>query len=110
MEQDTEVTKVIFRQFKTKERAVIVFFPELPGTNDTLTCMSYMRIGQHSAADASYAIIAKTRPAHPSNYADLKEELESIGYRLQVVYRFTQAAQAKRRAAINYLSQGEPNG
>ena len=106
MIQDTEKTKVIFRQFKDGEHEVIAFFPELCGSYLPNTCMSYLHVGQHGAADVRVAR-ERTRPAHPSNYAPLKAELESLGYNLQVVYRFTQAAQEKRRAAITYLSQGE---
>jgi len=101
MEQDTEVTKVIFRQFKGDHHWIIALFPEIPGNADSSTCLCYMHFGQHGNASTDVTYI--TRPAHPSNYAALKEELESIGYKLQVVYRFTQAAREKRRAALKAM-------
>lgn len=106
MEQDAEITKVIFRQFKDRGHEVIAFFPELPGDYDARTCMSYLRIGQHGSA--STLLVQETIPAHPSNYADLKAELENLGYKLQVVYRFTRAHYEMRRAALKTMEA--PNG
>jgi len=40
-----------------------------------------------------------TPPAAPGEYADLKEELEKIGYRLDVVRRITPAMVERRRQA-----------
>lgn len=102
MEQDTEVTKVIFRQFKDGKHEVIAFFPELCGGHLPNTCSSYLHVGQHGAADCQ-AIVRGTRLAHPSNYADLKAELESIGYKLQVCYRFTRKHYETRRAALKSM-------
>jgi hypothetical protein len=50
---------------------------------------------------ADYSLcIGKTAPAAPGEYADLKEELESIGYRLEVVNRITPAmVEARRQGA-----------
>jgi hypothetical protein len=106
MEQDTEKTKVIFRQFTDGTGEIIALFPELPGNRDLDTCMSYMRVGQH--ATASVRLVEDTILAHPSNYATLKAELEDLGYNLQVCYRFTYAAQEKRRAALKAMEA--PNG
>ena len=102
MIQDTEKTKVIFRQFKTGNHAVIAYFPELPGNMDSATCMSYMHIGQHGAA-LTLPWNTSTRPAHPSNYADLKAELEILGYKLQVCHRFTRKHQETCRAALKNM-------
>jgi len=102
MEQDAEVTKVIFRQFKHGNREVIALFPELPGNSDPGTCMSYLHIGQHGSADA-LLIVECTRLAYPGNYAALKEELESIGYKLQIYRRFSATAYPKRRAALKAM-------
>jgi hypothetical protein len=114
MEQDTEVTKVIFRQFEQDDHAIIALFPELPGSSDPQTCLSYIHVGQHGAASVQ-AARERTRPAYPGNYAPLKAELESLGYKLQVIHRFTQAAQEKRRAALKAMdraseTQEAPNG
>jgi hypothetical protein len=47
----------------------------------TKTC--YSHIGQHSACSTEYA--NESREATPEEYADLKAELESIGYDLQIM-------------------------
>jgi hypothetical protein len=70
------MTKVIFRKFKNGE--VIALFPQEPATRDGWECMSYMHIGQHGSADPS--IVNDTKPAMPYEYADLYNELKSIGY------------------------------
>jgi hypothetical protein len=82
MNQDTEKTIVIFRKFKNGNKEVIALFPEIAGTLLPETCSSYMHIGQHGGAMADLTDI--TRPATPEEYAELKEELESIGYNLTV--------------------------
>jgi hypothetical protein len=40
-------------------------------------------VGQHSVCDAEY-VKKYTVPAKESEYADLNEELESIGYTLKI--------------------------
>lgn len=44
------------------------------------TC--YSHVGQHSACTIEYA--KESRVATPAEYADLKKELESIGYELRI--------------------------
>jgi len=78
-------TKVIFRKFKNGD--VIAIFPEMLGNWKTHTCESYMHIGQHGACDPQYLIDEITKLATPDEYNDLKLELESIGYDLQVCKR-----------------------
>lgn len=77
--KDVEVTKVIFRKFK--EDDVIALFPEQTNTRFTLC---YMHIGQHSDCDYNH-IVSTTKLATEEEYADLKKELESIGYNLKVI-------------------------
>jgi len=87
------VVTVIFREFKNGD--VIALFPyEL--TN--YCCASYMHLGQHSLADYNH-VISTTTPA--TNFEGLKNELESIGYKLKVRQRisykkFMKAVQAHR--------------
>jgi hypothetical protein len=82
MTKDTYITEVIFRKFKDGE--VIALFPFYIETMDG-SIMSYMHIGQHGGASVNLVNI--TTPAKPHEYADLKTELESIGYNLKIVKR-----------------------
>ncbi len=98
MEQDTEETVVIFRKYKRKHSSkyckednvpeILALFPEIIGNPNSLTCMCYQHIGQHGDADYGYCINELTVPAKPEEYADLKEELESFGYKLKVMRKW----------------------
>lgn len=77
---------------------VIAMFPELPGGNSPETCSSYMHVGQHGAA--ALGLITDTYPTDPHEYADLLAELQSLGYDLEIVKRFTPAHRASRIAAL----------
>ena len=92
-------TKVIFRMFNNEP---IALFPEELGTIDPYTCSSYAHIGQHSSATLDL-IIDRSRPATESEYADLKAELEAIGYELAVCKKTSQAMLRTRIAAIESL-------
>ena len=84
MKKDKEKTKVIFRVFKGyAEGEVIAIFPEELGNNNHWNCASYMHQGQHSSCSPDF-LIGVTRIAKPEEYADLKAELESIGYNLEI--------------------------
>ena len=79
---------------KDKHKTTVLFYKELGGIlavfpedkefngyrNDLLGC--YSHIGQHSTCAPEY--YEKLRPAKLNEYNDLKEELESIGYNLEV--------------------------
>jgi len=97
LQEGPRKTDVIFRVFPAGD--VIAFFPGIAGTNDIRTCSSYQRIGQHSAADVQSASLY-SRPAKPEQYQDLKAELESIGYDLNIVLRFTNKHREQRRAQL----------
>jgi hypothetical protein len=75
------MTKVIFRKFKCGE--VIALFPQEPATLDGWLCVSYMHVGQHSAASPS--IVRNTKPASVEEYRKLLWELEQVGYNDLVV-------------------------
>ena len=45
-----------------------------------------MHMGQHSACDPGY-VIQDTRPATKEEYSDLKQELEGIGYNIEVIQK-----------------------
>ena len=85
-------TVVIFRKFDDGD--IIAMFPEDPGTLDPCTCSSYQQTGQHGAA--SITLAQCTKPASPAEYADLKQELESLGYNLEIKLRFTAMMTANR--------------
>ena len=76
-------TRVIFRMFRDGE--VIALFPHEDGGNGYI--MSYMHIGQHGAA--SPLIVNDTTQATPEQYKELFEELQSIGYSLEIGKRMS---------------------
>ncbi len=81
----TEKIVVVFRKFK-KGGDLIALFPTVinyPNGN----CESYMHVGQHSAAGYT-GVMCYTVAATPEEYAPLKQELESIGYVLDIKKRF----------------------
>lgn len=104
VEKDTEVTKVVFRKWRTKPHTVIAIFPEELGDNSPYTCSSYEHIGQHGSCDPFYLTQA-TRLAKPAEYAALKEELENhYGYKLRVMKRIQYASTDVRRAKLAAIS------
>lgn len=66
---------VIFRKWNNGD--VIALFPEIPADISGLFCDSYEHIGQHGAAHYR-SVILNTKPALPSEYASLFEELSRI--------------------------------
>jgi hypothetical protein len=62
---------------------VFAYFPEENYDNAGKLKTGYSHIGQHSAVSPEYA--AESRLATPEEYADLKAELESIGYNLEIL-------------------------
>jgi hypothetical protein len=86
MEKDLHKTKVIFRiDIKgdfTRPVDVFAMFPEHKENND---CVSgYTHIGQHSAYHYE-GCIKDSRFATEEEYLSLKQELESLGYNLQII-------------------------
>ena len=83
-------TVVIFRKYRDTG-AIVAIFPEIPGSPNPSTCLTYEHIGQHGSGFDSQ-IVSITEPAKASEYADLRRELESIGYVLDIKrknhYRF----------------------
>jgi len=74
------MTKVVFLE---EENDVLAVFPEiLNDLSGNITCYAY--VGQHRGASVEYC---KTlQPAE--DFEDLKKELESIGYELEVLPEF----------------------
>lgn len=80
MAKDTQITDVVFRVFR---KEILAMFPhEVCDSKGHVT--SYMHIGQHGGADYS-GCIRSSRKAIESEYADLKKEMEGLGYNLKVV-------------------------
>lgn len=84
---------------KTEEKLTdVIFLLDIGANNDTPTVyaffpkevylppkkyLSYAHIGQHGGCSIVYA--RKCKKATPEQYADLKNELESIGYNLNII-------------------------
>jgi len=92
MKKDTHKTKVVFLMEQeiqingeTIEGDVMAYFPEecrIDSSREKLfTC--YAHVGQHSEACEEY--LKACKPATPEQYKDLAEELESIGYNLEII-------------------------
>lgn len=94
------LTKVIFRKWPAKEDGdVIALFPAIAASvGKPWECSSYQHIGQHGAA--SVDIMRSTVAATQKESADLKAELQSIGYYLQEVRKFTPADEKERRKQL----------
>ena len=91
-------TKVIFRKTRTGE--IIALFPELPGTSQWYAdYLSYQSNGQH--APARIDIHQHTKYATRLEAEPLVRELTSLGYRLDIVQRFTAQHLSARKAAID---------
>ena len=84
--KDTDTTEVIFRKWKDNGDIIALFPYEARKRGFFGIVESYEHVGQHG--DADYPLVVKaTRPATPEEYADLKAELEGLGYNLKVMQR-----------------------
>ena len=93
-----DTTKVIFRKFKDNGD-IIALFPRISANYDYRQfCSSYMNVGQHGAACVD--LNDRTVLAKESEYADLKRELESIGYVLSVGKKCTKFDMIARRGQV----------
>jgi len=72
--------KVVFLK-DTQDGEVFAYFPFEEWCNGTMTC--YAHIGQHSACHPNYA--KECREATMVEYLDLFNELQSIGYKLELI-------------------------
>ncbi len=94
-----ETTIVVFRV--DRQGIVFALLPELPADNHGGYCTCYEHVGQHSSADY-FACVASSRPATPTEYADLANELEQRGYGLDIRERVSHAVHDQRRMAARY--------
>jgi len=83
MKKDKFKTDVIFRKWRTGDNTIMALFPHTPHGRIS-TVESYEHIGQHGGADYCHCI-HMTTPAKENEYKDLFEELESIGYNLNII-------------------------
>lgn len=74
-------TEVIFR---VDDGEILAVFPYNSGKDHLIEC--YAHTGQHSWCAWDY-ITRCTKPATPAQYADLKAELEGLGYDLKVLQK-----------------------
>lgn len=78
------MNRVLFRAYR--DESIVALLVDLPWSNDGYDVTSYMHEGQHAAVFYD-DVIRYTRPAEPSEYAPLLEELKLIGYTDLVVRR-----------------------
>jgi len=85
MEKDNYITDIVFRVDTSKDFKGTVFalFPH-EVSDEKGHVNSYQHVGQHSSADYNHCINT-SKLATAEEYADLKEEMESIGYKINVV-------------------------
>ena len=98
---------VIFRNEGTAKKPLIVaVFPTEPGTNDWGTFTVYAHMGQHATGTKEW--YRSTKAAALGDFVDLYAELRGIydregdpdAVKLVLTYRFTQAHDEARRAAL----------
>jgi hypothetical protein len=103
MSNDTQpITLVIFRRWKDTGD-LIALFPELPADYHARFVDSYMHVGQHGGADY-HGVIQATTAATAEDAADLRRELERIGYVLKPIQRASRRVHEARRATARNVS------
>ena len=93
---------MLFRKYRNGD--IIALMPYVIETF-RYNCQSYMHIGQHGPARLSN-VIKYTKPAKEEEYAELKQELESIGYIVKPIDRVNQK---KLQNTINSYVYGKQN-
>lgn len=105
-------TKVLFLIDKPEDQftgdhergttGVFAYFPEVVHNGELKTC--YSHIGQHSACHPDYA--KECKEATPDQYADLKKELEGLGYNLNVINSAMKTLYAERITETEGIYKG----
>lgn len=97
------VDRVIFKKEPDGDfDGIVAFFPRMTGDMSPETMGCYAHLGQHGAACMNYA--AGLENATPEEYAELKRELEHLGYELEIVEEFTQADFDARELELKAMS------
>lgn len=87
MEKDTHITDVIFRVDTTKDWKGTVFAILPHDVCDFKGNVTYYQhVGQHSGGDYNH-MVKTSRPATEVEAADLKSEMESLGYNFKVMQK-----------------------
>lgn len=79
--KDKHKTQVVFL-INERTNDLFAFFPNEDYNDFSLTKVCYSHVGQHSGCVLDYA--KESKEATKEEYNDLKEELESIGYNLEL--------------------------
>ena len=82
MEKDNFKTDVMFRV--ERDGTILAVFPHKVQTKDGFVSC-YDSVSGHNVMDYKYR--KHTKKGKPEQYADLKQELESIGYDLNIVQK-----------------------
>jgi len=101
---------VVFRTFKGKDGGdVIALFPSCnheSGDANRGCVVDYVHVGQHGESDP-WHVMRISRAAKPEEYADLKAELEGLGYvltvRTRLQLRWHRARSKRIKAALDQL-------
>lgn len=105
-ESMTDVTDVIFRKWRNAN--VIALFPGVAYDRHGVYCSSYEHVGQHGAASMDLAgPYQGLDAAKPHEYAELKRELEGLGYVLKVVKRATRRHRLMRMGLAPAEGKGD---
>ena len=78
------ITEMLFRI--ESDGQILAVMPYEIGSPKANNVMCYAHIGQHSSCDYYY-VLEKTKPASFEQYKNLKDELEDIGYNIQVIHK-----------------------
>lgn len=101
-----EKTVVIIRKW---DNEYIAIFPYELGDYSPYTCMSYMKIGQHSACTPDW-IVWKSKHTKNDESQELKDfisELESGGHDLEIRQRLPSDAVEIRRKNLKEMDRGK---
>ncbi len=82
MLKDDYKTTVFF--VKEEGNSIVAVFPYIKADSQG-NCVCYAHLGQHSACCREWYM--EQEMATPDEYADLKKELEDLGYNLKLVKR-----------------------
>ncbi len=99
-----DAVKVVFRAYRKAPHEVVALFPEVPADVSGVYLTVYEHVGQHGSG-GQLVMNRLTNPAQPEQYAELKRELEGIGYVLDVHPAATNAMQKVRREAARKARQ-----
>jgi hypothetical protein len=97
----SQTLPVVFRRWRDT-KSVFALFPSSPATYDGFFCDAFEHVGGHGGADY-FGCINASDPVSVEDAADLKRELERIGYRLRVIKRASRKHHEARRATAQTL-------